>query len=71
MKIIVHYQIAKDGELVDVVEECEGLKAHMFQHEIDHHHGIDIHFGDGERKEIPRVERLRGTQDPSDVHDKK
>ena len=70
LKIIVHYQIAKDGELVDVVEECEGLKAHMFQHEIDHHHGIDIHFGDGERKVIPRVERLRGTQDPSDVHDK-
>jgi peptide deformylase len=71
LKIIVHYQIAKDGELVDVVEECEGLKAHIFQHEIDHHEGIDIHFGDGERKEIPRVERYRGTQDPSDVHEHK
>ena len=73
LKIVVHYQIEKEGELVDIVEECEGLKAHMFQHEIDHHHGIDIHFGDGERRlyDIPMKERYRGTLDPSDIHEDK
>lgn len=30
-----------------IVEEVEGLKAHIFQHEIDHSLGIDMFHGDG------------------------
>lgn len=63
LKITVKYQVAIDGNLVDREEQVEGLKAHIFQHEVDHHNGIDIHFGDGKRKEIPIAEKYVGTSD--------
>lgn len=63
LHIDVEYQVAVDGKLETRTESIKGLKAHMFQHEIDHHNGIDIHFGDGERKQIPIEERLVGVED--------
>ena len=43
-RITVEYQIPIIGELETLLEECEGLKAIMFQHEIDHQHGKNIYF---------------------------
>jgi len=43
-RITVAYQIPIIGELETLVEECEGLKAIMFQHEIDHQNGKNIYF---------------------------
>lgn len=51
-RIKVRYQIIKPAlfglsEKVETVEEwCQGLKAHIFQHEIDHSNGIDMVHGD-------------------------
>lgn len=50
--IKVRYQIMRSflgfKWLKTVVEEVEALKAHIFQHEIDHSYGIDMYFGNGE-----------------------
>lgn len=50
--IKVRYQIMRSflgfRWLKTVVEEVEALKAHIFQHEIDHAYGIDMYFGNGE-----------------------
>jgi len=43
-RITVDYQIPIIGELEKLVEECEGLKAIVFQHEIDHQQGKNIYF---------------------------
>ena len=43
-RITVEYQIPIIGELETLVEECEGRKAIMFQHEIDHQNGKNIYF---------------------------
>jgi peptide deformylase len=43
-RITVEYQIPIVGELEKLVEECEGLKAIVFQHEIDHQQGKNIYF---------------------------
>lgn len=41
-RILVRYQVI-DGDGLKTIEEwCQGLKAHIFQHEIDHAHGICI-----------------------------
>jgi peptide deformylase len=63
LKITVKYQVEIDGKLVDREESIEGLKAHIFQHEVDHHNGIDIHYGDGVTKDIPISMRYVGTSD--------
>jgi peptide deformylase len=42
--IMVEYLIPVVGELEKLVEECEGLKAIVFQHEIDHQQGKNIYF---------------------------
>lgn len=50
--IKVRYQVLKSFLgfmwLSTITEEVTSLKAHIFQHEIDHAHGIDMYFGDGE-----------------------
>ena len=43
-RITVEYQIPIIGELETLVEECEGRKAMMFQHEIDHQNGKNIYL---------------------------
>ena len=43
-QITVEYQIPIIGELETLLEECEGRKAIMFQHEIDHQNGKNIYF---------------------------
>lgn len=52
--IKVRYQILRSflgfKWLKTVTEEVEALKAHIFQHEIDHAYGIDMYFGDGENR---------------------
>lgn len=51
-RIKVRYQIIKPvlfglSEKVETIEEwCQGLKAHIFQHECDHSNGVDIYHGD-------------------------
>lgn len=49
--IKVKYQILRSlfgfQWLSTVTEEVEGLKAHIFQHEVDHAYGIDIIRGNG------------------------
>lgn len=53
-KITVRYQIMRKVLgfywLSTITEEVDKLKAHLFQHEIDHALGIDICFGDGKNK---------------------
>lgn len=58
----VRYQIVGRFGFVKTREEwIDGLKSHIFQHECDHAKGIDIHFGDGERKfnDMPVMEWYR------------
>ena len=43
-RITVEYHIPIIGELEKLVEECAGLKAIVFQHEIDHQQGKNIYF---------------------------
>ena len=51
--LTVKYQVLRSflgfKWLKSVTEEVEGLKAHIFQHEIDHSLGIDMYFGKGEQ----------------------
>lgn len=51
--IKVRYQIMRSlfgiKYLKTVTEEVEALKAHIFQHEIDHAYGMDMYFGYGDR----------------------
>lgn len=60
-RIKVRYQIVKPAlfglsEKVETIEEwCQGLKAHIFQHECDHSAGIDIIHGDKDGK-MPTIE---------------
>jgi len=52
--IKVRYQIMRSflgfKWLKTITEEVVALKAHIFQHEIDHSFGIDMYFGDGENR---------------------
>lgn len=56
--IKVRYQILRSFMgfkwLKTIEEEVEALKAHIFQHEIDHSYGIDMYFGDGEDRNCPK-----------------
>lgn len=63
-RIKVRYQIVKKRLLlpdtIETVEEwCQGLKAHIFQHECDHSIGYDIVHGFGEKKFLTVEERER------------
>lgn len=53
-KIKVRYQIMRKVLgfywLSTITEEVDKLKAHLFQHEVDHALGIDICYGDGKEK---------------------
>jgi len=53
--IKVRYQIMRSlfgfKYLKTVTEEVEALKAHIFQHEIDHAYGMDMYFGYGDRND--------------------
>lgn len=44
-KVKVRYQIPSWRGLKTVTEWVEGVKAHIFQHEIDHSRGINIYYG--------------------------
>ena len=46
-KIKVRYQTHGIMGMKETEEWVSGLKAHIFQHEIDHGNGIDMFFGDG------------------------
>lgn len=46
-RIKVRYQIATWYGLRTVTEWVEGIKSHVFQHEIDHANGINIYYGKG------------------------
>lgn len=62
--IKVRYQILRSflgfKWLKTVEEEVEALKAHIFQHEIDHSFGIDMYFGDGEDREVEKPYKNAG-----------
>ena len=65
-RIKVRYQVVKKGWLglgkpkIETIEEwCQGLKAHIFQHEIDHAMGHDIYHGFGDKKFLSVEERER------------
>ncbi len=45
LKIKVKYQIIEGEKLsADIVEEVDGVKAHIFQHQCDHNNGLNIYF---------------------------
>lgn len=55
-KIKVRYQfIDEKGDVQNVEEWIEALKAHIFQHEVDHANGIDIAHGNADGKH-PTIE---------------
>lgn len=65
--IVVKYQVMREflgfRWLKTVVEEVESLKAHIFQHEIDHAYGIDMYFGDGEDRNPEKPYKNVGTKE--------
>lgn len=64
--IKVKYQILQSFAgfywLRTIREEVNALKAHIFQHEIDHAHGIDMYFGDGEDRKIEKPYKNAGAK---------
>lgn len=66
--IKVRYQIMRSlfgfKYLKTVTEEVEALKAHIFQHEIDHSYGIDMYFGDGDNRTIEKPYKNIGSTKP-------
>lgn len=55
-RIKVRYQFIDEKKKVQTVEEwIEGLKAHVFQHEVDHARGIDVAHGGPDGK-MPTIE---------------
>lgn len=66
--ITVRYQIMRSlfgfKWLKTITEEVEALKAHIFQHEIDHAYGIDMYFGDGEDRNPEKPYKNIGSTKP-------
>ena len=63
-RIKVRYQVVRKRTLlrdkvVTIEEWVQGLKAHIFQHEIDHAIGYDIVYGLGEKKFLTIEDRER------------
>lgn len=63
-RIKVRYQVVKKSLLgkpkIETIEEwCQGLKAHIFQHEIDHGMGHDIYHGFGNKEFLTVEDRER------------
>jgi hypothetical protein len=64
--IKVRYQVLREFWVYrwfkTITEEVDSFKAHVFQHEIDHAHGIDMYFGDGENSEVEKPYANAGCQ---------
>ena len=68
--IKVRYQILKSFMgfmwLKTITEEVNSLKAHIFQHEIDHSFGIDMYFGNGEDRDPEKPYKNAGVVAPAE-----
>lgn len=43
-EITVQYEIIRDGKVIKMFEKIDGLKSHIFQHEVEHSRGENMYF---------------------------